>query len=109
MEKDRLDRLEDKIDKISDKLTEINIVMAENTQSLIVHEKRTDLAEKKIDLVEIRLNEQIKSEQILLEKIDEKLQPIQSHVSLVNAFFKYFIPAAAATLAFLYKIGIFKL
>lgn len=108
MEKERLDRLEDKIDKITEKLSEVNVILAENTQSLIVHEKRTDLAERKLDLMELKFNDQLKKETIILEKIDEKIQPIQNHVNLVNAFFKYFIPASAAILAFLYKIGIFK-
>ncbi len=108
MDKDRLERLEGKIDKISEKLSEINVTLAENTQSLIIHEKRTDLAEKKIDLVELRLNEQIQKDHLILEKIDEKIQPIQTHVNIVGAFFKYFIPGLAAMLTFLYKFGILK-
>lgn len=108
MDKDRLIRLEDKIDKISDKLNEINVVMAENTQSLIIHEKRTDLAEKKVELVELRLNEQIQKDHQILHKIDEKLLPIQSHVTLVNAVIIYILPAIAGILTFLYKLNIFK-
>jgi hypothetical protein len=108
MDKERLERLETKIDKISEKLGEINVTLAENTQSLVIHEKRTDLAEKKIDLVEMRLNEQIQKDKSILEKIDEKIQPIQNHISVINAFFKYFIPALAAMLTFLYKFGVFK-
>jgi hypothetical protein len=108
VEKDRLVRLEEKIDKISEKLQDINIVMAENTQSLIIHEKRTDLAEKKVELVEMRLNEQIQKDHQILSKIDQKLYPIQAHIDLVQGIFKYFIPAVAAILTFLYKLEIFK-
>jgi hypothetical protein len=108
VEKDRLIRLEEKIDKISDKLNEINVVMAENTQSLVIHEKRTDLAEKKVELVELRLNEQIQKDHDILNKIEQKLYPIQTHIDFVNGVFKYFIPAVAAILTFLYKLDIFK-
>lgn len=108
MDKDKLDRLEEKIDKISDKLNEINVTLAENTQSLIIHEKRTDLAERKIELQEIRLNEQIQQDHKILNKLEEKIQPIQQHVNLVNAIVKYVIPASAAVITFLYKLGILK-
>ena len=108
MEKDRLIRLEEKIDKISDKLSEINVVMAENTQSLVIHEKRTDLAEKKVELVELRLNEQIEKDHEIINKIEQNLYPIKSHIEFVNGIFKYFIPAVAAILTFLYKLDIFK-
>lgn len=108
MEKDRLDRLEDKIDKITDKLSEMNITLAENTQSLIIHEKRTDLAEKKIDLVEVRLEEQLRKDGVILEKIEDQLLPIKNHVAMIGFVFKYVIPSIAATLVFLTKIGIFK-
>lgn len=109
MDKDRLDRLEDKIDKIADKLSEINVTLVENTQSLIVHEKRTDLAEKKIDLVEIRLEEQIRKDLSILEKIEQQLLPIKTHVNLVNFTLKYIVPSLAAVLAFLIKLEIIKL
>lgn len=108
MDKDRLDRLEDKLDKISDKLSEINVVLAENTQSLIIHEKRTDLAEKKIDLVEVRLEEQLKKEGTILQKIEDQLLPVKNHVAMVNFLFKYIIPSIAAILVFLHRVEILK-
>lgn len=108
MDKDRLDRLEDKIDKITDKLSEMNITLAENTQSLIIHEKRTDLAEKKIDLVEVRLEEQLRKDGVILQKIEDQLLPIKNHISMVSFVLKYVIPSIAAALVFLTKVGILK-
>jgi len=108
VEKDRLIRLEDKIDKISDKLQDINTVMVENTQSLIIHEKRTDLAEKKLDLLETEFKQKVNSDKDNSDKIEKKLEPIHNHVIMMNTIIKYVIPALAAVLAFLFKIGVFK-
>jgi hypothetical protein len=108
MNKDRLGRLEDKLDKISDKLSEMNVILAENTQSLIIHEKRTDLAEKKIGLVEVRLEEQLRKDGAILEKIEDQLLPIKNHVAMVSFLFKYIIPSIAAILVFLHRISILK-
>jgi hypothetical protein len=108
MDNDRLNRIEDKLDKITDKLQEMNVTLAENTQSLIIHEKRTDLAERKIELVQLQLNEQLEKDHKIIEKIEEKLLPIQTHVNLVNVVFKYIIPSIAGLIAFLYKVGIVK-
>lgn len=108
MDKDRLIRLEEKIDKISDKLNDINVTLAENTQSLIIHEKRTDLAERKIELVQVQINEQIENEHRIIEKLDERLIPIQDHVKSVNYLFKYIIPSIGGLIVFLYKLGLIK-
>jgi len=108
-DKDRLLKIEEKLDSITEKLHQTNIILAENTQSLIIHEKRTDLAEKKIELVQQRLDKQLEKESGILREIEEKLQPIREHVTLVNVVFKYVIPTLAATLLFLIKIGIVKL
>ena len=108
MDKDRLNRIEDKLDKISDKIEEINITMAENTKSLVIHEKRTDLAESRIALTELQLKEISTKNKIVLDNIEEKVEPIHKHVTIVNVIVKYVIPALAATLVFLFKIGVFK-
>lgn len=108
MDKDRLIRIEEKLDALNDKLQETNITLAENTQSLIVHEKRTDLAERKLELVEKRLEKQIEKDIELLDRIDDKLKPIQEHVNLVSIIFKYVIPALSAILLFLVKLDVIK-
>lgn len=51
---------EAKIDKILEKIHSIDITMARNTASLEAHMKRTDLLEK-------------------------KLEPVENHVSMINA------------------------
>lgn len=108
MDKERLERIEDKLDKITDKLQEMNVTLAENTQSLIIHEKRTDIAERKIELVQRQITEQVEKEQVIISKIEEKIQPIQDHVKLVNFIFKYLLPSTAALLSFLYKMDLLK-
>lgn len=108
-DKDRLVRIEEKLDAITEKLQETNITLAENTQSLIIHEKRTDLAERKLELVERRLDKQIAKDIELLDRIDNKLKPIQEHVNLVSVVFKYVIPALSAILLFLVKLDVIKL
>lgn len=99
--KDRLARIEEKLDTITEKLHDTNVILAENTQSLILHEKRTDLAEKKVDLIEQKLERQIEKESVTLKHIEE-------HVNLVNLVFKYIIPAIAAVVLFLVKLGVLK-
>lgn len=108
MDKDRLNRIEDKLDKISEKIEEINITMAENTTSLVIHEKRTDIAESRIALTELQLKEISTKNKIILENIEEKIAPIHKHVTIVNVLMTYILPAAAAILTFLFKIGIFE-
>jgi CII-binding regulator of phage lambda lysogenization HflD len=109
VDKDRLIRIEEKLDSLNEKLQETNITLAENTQSLIVHEKRTDLAEKKLELVENRLERQIDKDRDLLERLGEKLKPIEEHVNMVNVVFKYVIPTLSAILLFLVKLDVIKL
>jgi tetrahydromethanopterin S-methyltransferase subunit G len=104
MDKDRLIRLEDKIDKITDKLNEVNVTLAENTQSLIIHEKRTDIAEKKLDTFEKQRSE----DKIRFDEIEKKLDPVYSHVILLNAFVKYGVPIIAAAATLLLKFEVLK-
>lgn len=108
MDKDRLNRIEDKLDKISEKIEEINVTMAENTKSLVIHEKRTDLAESRIALSELQLKELSTRNKIVLDNIEEKVAPIYKHVTIVNVLVTYILPAMAAILVFLFKIGIIK-
>ncbi len=108
MDADRLIRIEEKLDKLADKLHETNIVLAENTQSLIIHEKRTDIAEQKLGLLEAEFKEHSAKDEIILESINVKLQPIYNHVTLVNLTFKYVLPSAVAVLSILFKLGILK-
>lgn len=72
---------EAKIDKILEKIHSIDITMARNTASLEAHMKRTDLLEK-------------------------KLEPVENHVSLINASFKVFgaVGAIIGILVTLYKL-----
>jgi uncharacterized protein (DUF342 family) len=116
MERDKFDRLEDKIDKITERLDDLNSTLSENTASLIIHEKRTDLAEKKLELVESKIIKQAEKDQLILDKIDERLQPLQKtsqqlqdHVNFVNKIFLYVIPSLSALFLFLLQIGIIKL
>lgn len=87
----RINRLEEKLDTkldaIVDKLHQMNITLTRNTDSLEIHEKRTDIAEKKLDAYE------------------ERLDKIDSHNKLVTFIFLKVIPALAAIVAFLYKVG----
>lgn len=72
---------EAKIDKILEKIHSIDITMARNTASLEAHMKRTDLLEK-------------------------KLEPVENHVSLINASFKVFgaVGAVIGIAVTLYKL-----
>jgi flagellar motor component MotA len=72
---------EAKIDKILEKIHSIDITLARNTASLELHMKRTDLLEK-------------------------KLEPVEAHVSLINASFKVFgaVGAVVGIIATLYKL-----
>jgi len=108
VDKDRLARIEDKLDKIAEKLQETNIVLAENTKSLIIHEKRTDIAENKLNLLEVQFKEYIARDSVLLQEIEEKLEPIHTHVTAMNIVLKYIIPAVGGLLVFLFKIGVLK-
>jgi hypothetical protein len=116
MERDKFDRLEDKIDRLGDRLDSISETLIENTTSLIIHEKRTDLAEKKLELVESKISKQSEKDQLILDKIEEKLKPLQitsqqlqDHVSFVNKVFLYVIPALSALFLFLLQVGVIKL
>jgi chromosome segregation ATPase len=108
VEKDRLTRIEEKLDKISEKIEDINITMSANTQSLIIHEKRTDIAENRIALTELQLKEMSTKNKIILENIEEKIQPIYTHVTIINVIVKYVIPSIAGILVFLFKMDILK-
>jgi hypothetical protein len=108
MEKDKLNRLEDKIDKVNEKLQEISITLSENTHSLIIHEKRTDIAEKKLELLETEFKEKNARDSVVLNEIEKKLEPVHTHVNLINVIFKYVIPAIAASILFLVKIEVIK-
>lgn len=108
MEKNRFDRIDAQLDKIVDKQIETTVVLAENTKSLIVHEKRTDIAERKLNLLELEFKMYAEKEKVTLASIEEKLNPIHTHVTIVNVLVKYIIPAAGGILIFLYKMGAFK-
>lgn len=60
---DKLERIENKIDKIVEDISEIKTITAKQQVSLDYHIKRTDL-------------------------LEEKLEPVESHVKLISAFFK---------------------
>jgi hypothetical protein len=108
VEKNRFDRIDAQLERIVDKQIETTIVLAENTQSLIIHEKRTDIAERKLSLLELEFKTYAEREKITLESIQAKLNPIHTHVTIVNVLVKYIIPAAGGILIFLYKMGVFK-
>lgn len=107
MEK-RIDRLEEKLDTVIEKLHEQNVILARNTESLIVHEKRTDLAEQKLELFQNEYERRLVLEDKVLNAIQDKLEPISKHVTIVNAVFKYMLPAISGLVVFLVKIGIIK-
>jgi vacuolar-type H+-ATPase subunit H len=105
MEK-RLDKLEERLDTIIDKLHEQNVTLARNTESLIIHEKRTDLAEQKLELLQKAYSEHAIKDDLILQSIESKLNPIYKHVSVVGVILKYVLPAIAGIVGFLYKLGI---
>ena len=108
MDKNRFDRIDAQLERIVDKQIETTVILAENTQSLIIHEKRTDIAERKLNLLELEFKTYAEREKAALGAIEEKLNPIHTHVTIVNVLVKYIIPAAGGILIFLYKMGVFK-
>ena len=108
MDKEKLQKIEDKLDKINDKLGEISITLAENTQSLIIHEKRTDIAEQKLALLEIEFKEKSARDELIMDGIERKIEPVHDHVMIINVVIKYVLPAIAGLIAFLYKFDVFK-
>jgi len=76
-----MERLEEKLDKIVEQIAEINVTMARNTASLDEHIRRTNM-------------------------LEEKLEPVEKHVLMVNSITKFVITmitlAAAATA--IYKV-----
>lgn len=103
----KLNKLELKIDTILEKIEDIHRTLDKNTDSLIIHEKRTDLAEHKLAILERELEELRKEESEEIKAIHAKLEPVATHVKTVNWILTYFIPAMAALVVMLYKLGVF--
>lgn len=103
----RLAKIEAKIDSVLDEIKQINKTLDKNTDSLIIHEKRTDLAEHKLRLLEIELEKLTEIEQEERKSMHEKLDNVVTHVNAVNWLLKYIIPAGAAIVVAMYKLGLF--
>lgn len=65
MQDDRMIRIEDKVDRLGERLSSIDSTLAAQHVSLKAHMRRTELLEK-------------------------ALEPIKSHVSIIEALFKIF-------------------
>lgn len=103
----RLNKIEAKIDSILEKMEDIHRTLDKNTDSLIIHEKRTDLAEHKLKILELELEKLRKEESEEIKAINAQLHPIVTHVNAVGWIFKYVIPAGAAIIVAMYKMGLF--
>jgi len=103
----RLNKIESKIDSILEKIEEQNRILEKNTDSLVIHEKRTDLAEHKLKILEMELERMRQQESEEIKAINAQLHPITTHVHAVGWVFKYVIPAMAAIIVAMYKMGLF--
>lgn len=103
----RLNKIESKIDTILEKIEEQNRILEKNTDSLIIHEKRTDLAEHKLKILELELEKLRQQESEEIKAINAQLHPIATHVHAVGWVLKYIIPAGAAIIVAMYKMGLF--
>lgn len=103
---DKIDKVEHKIDKLQDEMVEIKTILARNTESLIIHEKRTTLAEARLREIELDMQEHKTYSNTILFQISEKLKPINQHITIVHTLTVYIVPAIAAIITFLYKIGV---
>ena len=103
----RLNKIEAKIDAILEKIEEVNRTLDKNTDSLIIHEKRTDLAEHKLKILERELEDLREQESEQIKAINDKLEPVVTHVHAVGWVLKYIIPACAAIIVAMYKMGLF--
>lgn len=76
-----MDRFDEKLDKIVEQIIEINMTMAKNTASLDEHIRRTNI-------------------------LEEKLEPVEKHVLMVNSITKFLITLTglAAAAAAVYKV-----
>jgi hypothetical protein len=99
--------LESKIDAILLEIEKQSRILERNTQSLIIHEKRTDLAEHKLKILEMELERLKEEEKEQYKEINDKLEPIATHVNAVGWILKYLIPAGAAIIVAMYKLGLF--
>jgi hypothetical protein len=70
-----MDRYEEKLDKITEQISEINITLARNTVSLEEHIKRTNI-------------------------LENKLEPVEKHVVMVNGVIKFLLGLAALSALF---------
>ena len=99
--------IEAKIDAILIEIEKQSRILEKNTDSLIIHEKRTDLAEHKLKILEMELDRLKAQEKEQYKEISEKLEPISTHVHAVGWILKYVIPAGAAIVVAMYKLGLF--
>jgi hypothetical protein len=103
---DKFEKLENKIDKLREDISETNNILARNTESLIIHEKRTTIAESRLREIELDMQEHKTQTNYILDQITDKLKPINQHVTILHTLTVYIIPAAAAIIVFLIKLGL---
>lgn len=99
--------VEVKLDLLIEKIDDLARILEKNTDSLIIHEKRTDLAEHKLKILQMELDELKRQEREEIKEINDKLEPISIHVHAINILVKYVVPATAAIVVMLYKLGLF--
>ena len=75
------DRLLEKQEQMADDIGEIKVILARQEESLRHHIRRTELAEEAITLNRKHLD-------IAIEKLNNELKPVHSHVQLINSAFK---------------------
>lgn len=78
---DKVDRVGIKVDKVEEKISNIDVTLAKQAKDLEHHIYRTDLAEENLDILK------------------KQLEPIQKHVSLVDATLK--VMGAVSSIAML--------
>lgn len=108
--KDFTQKIYDKQEEISKEISEINVTLAKQHENLQFHMYRTELNERSLDSLQkhqdeviVRLEASLKE---ALEKIENRVQPIETHVRVLNGILKLFGALSALSSA---AYGIFKL
>jgi flagellar motor component MotA len=83
--------LDDKLDRIQDDVNEIKTHLAVYNQQLVIHIKRSETLEQKLELD--------------MEKMNQEIKPLISHVSMVQGAF-WILGVLGAVLLGLQQLGL---
>jgi flagellar motor component MotA len=83
--------LDDKLDRIQDDVNEIKTHLAVYNQQLVIHIKRSETLEEKLELD--------------MEKMNQEIKPLISHVSMVQGAF-WILGVLGAVLLGLQQLGL---